>query len=213
MNILKNNINQNLSYKNKTKTLLIISNDLPLRSLYQILSKNPTLVNEIDNKGETLLSYSIKRKKTDICQLILTSKILDLSFQDKNGNSYLHLATINQLEGVVKTLIEKGIYINMQNNDGNTSLHLAYLYDNIPIINILRNNKIDTKIKNNERKIAEELKKMKDYLKVENKNQKGKDNKVSKNAKEAKQKIDKQLKNQTINLNSNNYNNKNTTIY
>ena len=212
MNILKNNINQNLANKNKPKTLLIISNDLPLRSLYQILLKNPTLVNEIDNKGETLLSYSIKRKKIDICQLILTSKILDLSYQDKNGNSYLHLATINQLEGVVKTLIEKGIYINMQNNDGNTPLHLAYLNDNIPIINILRNNKIDTKIKNNERKIAEELKKMKDYLKIENKNQKGKDNKISKNIKEAKlnnQKIDKQLKNQTINLNTNNNNNSN----
>ena len=212
MNILKSNFNQNLSNKNKLKTLLIIGSDLPLRSLYQILSKNPTLVNEIDDKGETLLSYSIKRKKIDICQLILSSKILDLSFQDKNGNSYLHLATINQLEGVIKTLIEKGIYINMQNNDGNTPLHLAYIYDNIPIINILRNNKIDTKIKNNERKIAEELKKNKDYIEKDYSNQKGKEIKINKKTKEVKvtnQKNDNQLKNKAINLNPKNYNNNN----
>ena len=126
---MKNNKNSNEPYnslnKNQSKSLLITNNDLPVHSLYQILSKNPKLVNIIDNNGETLLSYSIKNKKEDICQLILSSKILDLSYQDKMGNSYLHLAVMNKLEGVVKSLIEKGIYINMQNNDGNTPLHFA----------------------------------------------------------------------------------------
>ena len=186
MNIIKNyNVNQeslNCTKSNKPKSLITISSDLPVKSLYQILIKNPNLVNIIDDKGETLLTYSIKRKKIESCQLILTSKTLDLSFQDKDGNSYLHLAVMNQLDGIVKTLLEKGIYINIQNNNGNSALHLAYLYNNIAIINILINNHIDTKIKNNDNLLAEDLK-------VD----KGNDNQEKK-IKENKQKKDKKIK-------------------
>ena len=167
MNISKNNKihSDQKTISSQPKSLLIISSDLPVQSLYQILLKNPQLVNKIDNKGETLLTYSIKRKNTEICHLILSSTILDLSFQDKNGNSYLHLAVIKQLENVVKSLIDKGIYLNIQNNLGNTPLHLAYMYYNIAIINILVNNNIDVTIKNNDNKIAEELKNVKSFLK------------------------------------------------
>lgn len=157
MNIIKNNnAKQELEHP-KPKSLLVTTSKLPVKSLFQILLKNPTLVNTIDNNRETILTYAIKQEKIDICQLILTSNIIDLSYQDKNGNSYLHLAVMGQLEGVVKSLIEKGIYINIQNNDGNTPLHIAYLKNNIPIINILINNGIDIKIRNNDNKLAEEL--------------------------------------------------------
>ena len=163
MNIIKNNNNAKKELEHpKPKSLLITTSKLPVKSLFQILLKNPNLVNTIDNNGETLLTYAIKQKKVDICQLILTSNIIDLSYQDKNGNSYLHLAVMEQLEGVVKSLIEKGIYINIQNNDGNTPLHIAYLKNNIAFISILINNRIDTKIKNNDNKLAEELNMNKD---------------------------------------------------
>ena len=186
MNISKNNKihSDQKTISSQPKSLLIISSDLPVQSLYQILLKNPQLVNKIDNKGETLLTYSIKRKNTEICHLILSSTILDLSFQDKNGNSYLHLAVIKQLENVVKSLIDKGIYLNIQNNLGNTPLHLAYMYYNIAIINILVNNNIDVTIKNNDNKIAEELKNVKPLLKnsnskVNSSNKKNKNNKIT----------------------------------
>ena len=174
MNITKNNKNHldQKAISSQPKSLLIISSDLPVQSLYQILLKNPQLVNTIDTKGETLLTYSIKRKNTEISHLILSSTILDLSYQDKNGNSYLHLAVIKQLESVVKSLIDKGIYLNIQNNLGNTALHFAYMYYNIAIINILINNHIDTKIKNNDNKIAEELK----NVKINSNNKKNKNN-------------------------------------
>ena len=197
---MNNNTNQNIFNNNQPKSFITISSDLPINSLNQILEKNPNLVNIIDNKGETILSNSIKKKKIDICQLILNFKILDLSFQDKNGNSYLHLAIMKQLERIVKVLIEKGINVNMQNNDGNTPLHCAYLYNSIPIIDILRNNnKVDKKIKNNNNKIAEDLKVNKennDKLEIENKNNKEKNNKSNKKNKENKTKIPKNEKNQ-----------------
>ena len=205
MNIIKNNNNakQELEHP-KPKSLLITTSKLPVKSLFQILLKNPNLVNTIDNNGETLLTYAIKQKKTDICQLILTSNIIDLSYQDKNGNSYLHLAVMEQLEGVVKSLIEKGIYINIQNNDGNTPLHIAYLKNNIAIINILKNNRIDTKIKNNDYKLAEELNMNKDnnnYLDTKNKeNSSNKKNKDRKSKNEIKKKNNPKSLNNEFNI-------------
>jgi ankyrin repeat protein len=104
-----------------------ISLDYNVETLYQILSKNPKLINIKDNKGETLLSYSIERNKIDIFNLILTSPILDLNYQNKEGNTYLHIAIQFEREIMVKELIEKGINLNIQNNDGNTPIMLVAL--------------------------------------------------------------------------------------
>ena len=139
------------------KSLIKESSELEVQSLYQILIKNPYLVNTIDDKKETILSYSIKNNNIEISNLILTSPIIDLDFQDKNGNTYLHLAVTAQQKEIIKILLEKGIDINKQNKEGNTALHLAYWINNKPIINILIENGIDTKIVNKENKLAEDL--------------------------------------------------------
>ena len=146
---------------NQTKSLLMLDINLPVNSFSLIISKNPNIVNSIDNQGETLLSYAIKHKKTDICQIILQSKILDLNYQDKNGNSYLHLAVLYKLEKLAQTLIKKGINVNKQNKNGNTCLHLAFLNNFYSIIPFLKNNKADVTIRNKSNQIPEELKRSK----------------------------------------------------
>ena len=133
-----------------------ISIDYNVQSLYQILTKNPKLINEKDNKGETLLSYAIERDRNDIFDLILTSPILDLNYQNKEGNSYLHIAIQFEREQMIKSLIEKGINLNIQNNEGNSPLHIAHFIGNKKIINILNDNNIDFTIKNNNGLIAEQ---------------------------------------------------------
>ena len=140
------------------KSLIKESSELELQSLYQLLIKNPYLVNAIDDKKETILSYSLKNNNIEISNLILTSPIIDLDYQDKDGNTYLHLAVITQQEEIIKLLIEKGIYINKQNKDGNTALHLAYMINDNSIINILIENGIDKYILNKEKKTAEKMK-------------------------------------------------------
>ena len=122
---------------------LIISTNYQLETLYHILIKNPSLVNTKDAKGETFLSYAIKRKNIETSELIITSPILDYNFQDKNGNSYLHLAVINHLINIAKSLIEKGININLQNNEGNTALHFAYSTGDIKLIKLIIESKAD----------------------------------------------------------------------
>ena len=141
----------NTSRNRQPNSTLMLFIDLATNSLNQTISKNPNLVNIIDNKGETLLSYAIRQKKVDKCKIILTSKTLDLSYQDKNGNSYLHLAILYKLEKVAQILIEKGININKQNKNGKTCLDLALINDLESIINIL-------KTKNKDKKKVEDLK-------------------------------------------------------
>ena len=161
--IISKNLNQNQRNseplrQTQPKSLLIISSDLPVNTLNSLLVQNPELVNTKDNKKETLLSYALKRKKVDIVNLILKIPILDLTYQDKDGNSYLHLAVISQLIEIVNELIKLKINLNIQNNNGDTALHLAYISNNTNIIDILIQNKCDMTIKNNKNKMAVELK-------------------------------------------------------
>ena len=161
----KKNMNITRTNKNKpeinhlSKSFLVISTNYQIETLYHILIKNPSLVNTKDQKNETFLSYAIKRKNIDIAELILTSPILDLLFQDTKGNSYLHLAVIYQLDNIIKLLLKKGININLQNNNGNTPLHFAYNTGDIKFIALLIENNADLNIKNNDGLIPEEIRK------------------------------------------------------
>ena len=139
-------------------TLIKESSELQAQSLYQILIKNPYLVNAKDGKKETILSYSIKNNNIGVSNLILTSPIIDLDYQDKSGNTYLHLAVNYHQKELIKILIEKGIFINKQNNDGNTALHLAYINNDDSIIKLLIDNGIDKSLVNKANKTAEEVK-------------------------------------------------------
>ena len=156
MNITKTNKSKP-EIIHQSKSFLLISSDYKLETLYRILTKNPSLVNTKDQKNETFLSYAIKRKNSEICELILTSPILDVSYLDKKGNSYLHLSVIYQLENIIRLLIKKGININLQNNEGNTALHYAYNTGDIKFIAILIENSADLNIKNNNGLIPEEI--------------------------------------------------------
>ena len=182
---------------------LIISTNYQLETLYHILIRNPLLVNTKDNKGETFLSYALKRKNIDIAELILTSPKLDYNFQDKNGNSYLHLAVINHLINIAKSLIEKGININLQNNEGNTAMHFAFSTGVGELINLLIENKIDFSIKNNKGLIGEEIKEgtFQEILDISNNN-------LNKNGNKINDSYTSENKNnpEEININSNNEN-------
>ena len=156
---VKYNINYALKYQpesnldNKTK--------ISKKQLEEIIINNPSIINSIDENGETIFSNALNNSNNVIYDIILNSSILNLGFKNYDGNSYLHLAIINQNEKIVKELIKKGININIQNKYGNTALHLAYKYGNYSLIQLLIKNGINTLIKNKEGKIAKEIKKIK----------------------------------------------------
>ena len=158
MDIINNKRHSNqLSNSLHQKPFLSINSEISALDLYNILKKNPYLVNTEDENNETFLSYAIKRNNNSLINLILTSPLLNLTYQNEQGNTYLHLAVIQQNEKLIQNLIDKGIFIDIQNNDGNTALHLAYYINNIEIIKLLINNDIDFGIKNKKGLIAEEI--------------------------------------------------------
>ena len=152
-----NNTIQSLDISLKQVAFISIDSNLSANALYKILIKNPRLVNMTDEKKETFLSYAIKRNNNPIINLILTSPMLDLNYQDKKGNTYLHISIIQQNIKLISTLLEKGISVNEKNNDGNTALHFAYYINNIEIINLLLNYHINPNIKNSQGLTAEEV--------------------------------------------------------
>ena len=143
--------------QSQTTNSMLISSDLSVQSLYQILTKNPQLINKTDKNGETFLSYALKRKNIDVCEFLLTSPVLDLTFQDDDGNSYLHLAAENKNDTISLLLIKKGIDINGKNFTGNTPLHIAFMNDDTKLKNILIENGADISIKNNNNETPDEV--------------------------------------------------------
>ena len=155
-----NNISEINSQSVMTNQVPSISIDSNFTSdfLSRIFSKNPFLVNASDEKGETFLSYAIKRNNKKIINLILSSPILDLNYLDKNDNTYLHLAVIYKNIDAIRLLIKKGISVNAINKYGNTALHLAYYINNQDIINCLIAFNVDINIKNNDGLIPNQIK-------------------------------------------------------
>ena len=148
----------NSHYTNKTQSDIFNISQLSVQRLHEALLNNPSLINTTDNNGETLLSYALKKNNYKTYDLLLNSPFLYLNYQDRDGNSYLHLSVKNQSEKIIKNLIEKGINLNLQNKLGNTALHIAYEIGNNNIIKLLIEHGINRIIKNKENKKAEELK-------------------------------------------------------
>ena len=140
-----------------SKSFMLISANYTKENISQILLKNPSVINIKDEKNETFLSYAIKRKKEDLTKIIIESPLLDITYKDFKGNSYLHLSVINQLINTTNLLIKKGLDINSQNNEGNTALHFAYNFNNINLISILIEKNADSNIKNNMGLIPEKI--------------------------------------------------------
>jgi len=142
----------NPNFENKSEPDIFIKSQLPINQL------NHILINSIDKKGETLLSYAINNNNYKLCDLLLNNPKLNLDYKDNNGNSYLHLAVKNQNEKIINNLIEKDINLNNKNNFGKTPLQIAYEYGNKSIIKILNNYAMNILMRNNEHKLSTKFK-------------------------------------------------------
>ena len=75
----------------------------------------------------------------------------------KTGNTFLHLATIDNCPQLIQYFIKKGANLNVQNNEGNTPLHLASKDKKSEIIRLLIDNKAALDIPNNKGDIPYEF--------------------------------------------------------
>ena len=129
---------------------LFISSNLDIPQLKKYLYENTSLINTPDDKGETILSYSIQRNKPDVSKFLISNfDNINLNYYDKNGKSYLHKAVLMKNYDIITELIERGINVNSQDSSGSTALHLAALLGDSRAIKLLIGGNANVNICNN----------------------------------------------------------------
>ena len=73
--------------------------------------------------------------------------------EPNTGNTFLHIASLENIPQMAKYFLEKGANINIQNKEGNTPLHLALKCKNNEIIKILMEGKAALDIPNSDGEI------------------------------------------------------------
>lgn len=89
--------------------------------------------NVVDEKGRTLLDYTIIFHNNDMFSLLLKSYV-DLNIKDNIGNTCYHYAVINNRIGYLKTLLNESGNIKTRNNFGQTPFYLACLYGRLEMV-------------------------------------------------------------------------------
>ncbi|KJV55052.1 ankyrin repeat domain-containing protein [Orientia tsutsugamushi] len=97
-----------------------------IKAVLDILNENPGLVNfQQDVDFKTPLHTSVEHKQEEITKLLL-ERNANVTLQDNNGNTPLHVAARNHDLKTTEILLSYGnAIVDMQNNKGQTPLHLA----------------------------------------------------------------------------------------
>jgi ankyrin repeat protein len=115
--------------------------------LYIYLKKNPSRVNEQDEKGRTLLHYAALSGHASknlgpahavfVCHLLLNAEKIDFNIKDSSGSTPVHTAGLLGTDKVtcryvfpefVKAAIDHGFDCSTKGESGYTILHLAALH-------------------------------------------------------------------------------------
>jgi len=84
-----------------------------------------TDLNTANEKGQTVLAYAVAEGNTEIVKEILLVKGIELNAQDKDGNTALHLASINNKPGILSLLLSSGTDVDIQNHELKTAYATA----------------------------------------------------------------------------------------
>ena len=134
---------KNALISNEGKEFIIRITEKLYKKCYDKYSGGPTTIKNLQNPKEYLETYSRDSYYINYYSLI----------EPNTGNTFLHLATIEDYPELVKYFIEKGADLNMKNVDGNTPLHLALKAKNNKIIKLLIENKAALDIPNKDGEI------------------------------------------------------------
>ncbi|XP_054264127.1 putative ankyrin repeat protein RF_0381 [Macrosteles quadrilineatus] len=112
------------------------------------LRNNDDLLSAVDSEGSTPLHLACSLNNAEVLDLLLSkatpwqtplhtapenndprpfssAKSSVVNIQDSNGNSPLHIASINNCSKAIEELIRKGAIVDLPNSQGKTALHLA----------------------------------------------------------------------------------------
>jgi ankyrin repeat protein len=100
---------------------------------------------------------SILKNRTNSESIVNSNGINYYNIKNHQGNSLLHVVTLDELPEMGRYIIEKGGNINGKNKDGDTPLHLAVRNKKKLMIDVLMNNGAKIDIENAKRETVYEL--------------------------------------------------------
>lgn len=117
----------------------------------KILSKKIVSVNEVDEKGDTVLMKLLRVGAYDVVLKHMKNKDFDINHQNEDGDTFAHiLVTINytNVVDIMKQLKRNKTFIpNLKNNQGETildkSINEHYIYTTVKVLEDQRFNNID----------------------------------------------------------------------
>lgn len=107
---------------------------------------NKDLIEAIMKKDAEMVKYIIKK-----------NAFRSINYNDKEGNTPLHIAACFGDTSIVRTILDNGASIDWKNNDGNTALHLAYVFKQNYTVDVLIERGASQRIKNASGKLAWEM--------------------------------------------------------
>ncbi|KJD33679.1 ankyrin [Tamlana nanhaiensis] len=129
----------------------IQSGNIP--AIYQLLQRNPDLVDAKDNREFTPLILASYFDKEDIVK-VLVEKNANLNDTDASGNTALIGVSFKGSVNLVNYLIAQGADVNAKNSNGATALIFAAMYNQYDVVKILLKNKANKTIVDNDGKTA-----------------------------------------------------------
>ena len=137
---------KNALKSNYGKEFTIKINETNLRKCYNKYSGGPVTIKYLTNQDDERNNLEKNTYFVNFYNLV----------DQKTGNTFLHMAAMEDYPDMVKYFIEKGANINIKNKDGNTPLHLALKCKHKKIIKLLMDNKAALDIPNSDGDIAYE---------------------------------------------------------
>jgi len=130
---------KNVLTSNEGKEFTIKVTSKIVMRCYDKYSGGPVTIQYLKNPVEDKKSFSKDSYYVNYYDLV----------DPKTGNTFLHLATIDNCPQLIQYFIKKGANLNLKNNEGNTPLHLAAKDKKSEIIRLLLDNKAALDIPNN----------------------------------------------------------------
>lgn len=137
----------NIYTDEKDRSLLLVSNRCNIE-IAKLLLENGADPNVYDEDDCTPLMIGLQFD-SKFAECILDYPI-DINFRNKEGNTALMIASVENHISIVERLLKLGANPNIQNNKGYTALMLATGYNNVEIINLLLLNDADVNLQNNQ---------------------------------------------------------------
>lgn len=136
------------TYGNTSAMRALKDNDI--KTVKSIIEKEPTVLNIPNNDKETPLKIAFEKKQYDLAELLINNNA-SLDFTDKDGNTPLHYAVIQQNKHLVDLIIKKNPKAaDIQNNNQEAPLNFAIKSEAYDIAELLIANNANLFFKDSE---------------------------------------------------------------